>query len=208
MAVADQKLSPAGPKARTMTEGDLWFFDRFARPYAWFMPKAALEPLEHGLAAARRPIERVVDLAGGQGRGAAMIEAPDRLVIDAAGGMVRRVPAGIGAVQGDARAVPLRDETADAVLIVDALHHLPAPEVVLDEVLRVLRPGGVVVVREFDRGTLRGRLVEAIEHLVGFESTFFTADELATRLDAAGFDARVTDLGFTCTVVGTKPGSP
>lgn len=191
-----------------MAEGDLWFFERFARPYAWFMPRAAPAPLERGLAAARRPVERVVDLGGGPGRAAAMIEAPDRLVIDAAGGMVRRVPAGIGAVQGDARAVPLRDDTVDAVLIVDALHHLPDRGVVIDEVRRILRPGGVVVVRDFDRETLRGRLVEAVEHLVGFESTFLTAEELADRLEAAGFDARVTDHGFACTVVGTKPGSP
>lgn len=191
-----------------MTAGDLWYFERFARPYAWFMPRADSAPLCRGLERAQRPVGRLVDLAGGTGRAASAVAVPHRLVVDAAAGMLRRVPAEISAVRGDARAIPLADETADAVVIVDALHHLPDPDRVFEEVHRVLRPGGVLVVREFDRGTVRGRLLAAAEHLVGMQSTFFTASALADRLEAAGYEATVIDRGFACTVAGVKPGGP
>jgi len=191
-----------------MPTGDLWYFEHFARPYAWFMPRADPAPLRRGLELARGPVERLVDLAGGTGRAAGAVEASERLVVDAAAGMLRRVPADIGAVRGDARTIPLEADTADAVLVVDALHHLPDPDAVFADVLRVLRPGGVLVVREFDRGTVRGRLLAALEHLVGMQSTFFTADELAERLEATGYEAAVVDRGFACTVAGVKPGGP
>lgn len=191
-----------------MPSGDLWFFERFARPYELSMPRADPEPLRRGLSLARRPVDRVVDVAGGTGRAIRAVEAPERVVVDAAAGMLGAVPGGIVPVRGDASKLPLRPTTVDAVLIVDALHHLPRTDAVVDEAMRVLRPGGVLVVREFDGGTLRGRLVEFVEHAVGFDSTFFTADELAQRLEGAGFDARVTDRGFGCTVVGLKPGTP
>lgn len=190
-----------------MPGGDLWFFERFARPYRLLMPRADPQPIARALSLARRPVDRVVDVAGGTGRAVRAIDAPDRLVVDAAGGMLREVPGGIEPVRGDATRLPLRDETADAVLIADALHHLPRTDSVVDEAMRVLRPGGALVVREFDRGTVRGRLVEATEHVVGFESAFFTADGLARLLGDAGFESHVTDRGFACTVVGVKPGS-
>jgi len=191
-----------------MASGDLWFFERFARPYELLSPVAEARPLQAGLAHARRPVERVVDVAGGTGRAVRALDVPERVVVDAAAGMLREVPPEVGAVRGDASRLPVRDESADAVLIVDALHHLPRARNVLAEAYRVLRPGGVLVVREFDRRTLRGRLVERVEHLVGFESTFYSANSLATGLAEAGFSARVTDHGFDCTVVGVKPGSP
>ena len=191
-----------------MPSGDRWFFERFARPYELIMPPADPAPLRRALSQAKRPIERVVDVAGGPGRAVRAIDAPERVVVDGAAGMVRQVPDGIAAVQGDASRLPLRSEAADAVLVVDALHHLPRTDAVVSEAVRVLRPGGVLVIREFDRGTLRGRFLAVGEHLVGFDSTFFTADELAERLSDAGFEAHVADRGFDCTVVGVKPGSP
>lgn len=191
-----------------MPSGDLWFFERFARPYELFMPPADPAVVERALGLARRPVDRVVDVAGGPGRAARAVDAPERVVVDAAAGMLRRVPHGMAAVRGDASRLPLRSEAADAVLVVDALHHLPRTDAVVSEAERVLRPGGVLVIREFDRGTLRGRFLAVGERLIGFDSTFFTADELAERLADAGFEAHVTDRGFDCTVVGVKPGSP
>lgn len=190
-----------------MPAGDRWFFERFARPYALLMPRADAEPLERALAAADRPVERVVDVAGGTGRGVAALEVPDRLVVDAAAGMLRRVPPGMAAIGGDAARLPLRSDAVDAVLVVDALHHLPDAEAALSEARRVLRPGGVVVVPEFDPETVRGRLVEVVEHAVGFESTFRPVGAIADLVGAAGFDAVVTDRGFSCTVVGVVPGA-
>jgi SAM-dependent methyltransferase len=45
-------------------------------------------------------------------------------------------------VQGDAAALPWKERTFSAVTCMDAFAFFPAPERVLAEVLRVLRPGG------------------------------------------------------------------
>jgi SAM-dependent methyltransferase len=46
----------------------------------------------------------------------------------------------------DAHAIPLRSESIDAVLCVSVLMYCENPFVVLDEMLRILKPGGVIYV--------------------------------------------------------------
>ena len=48
-------------------------------------------------------------------------------------------------VKADAHSMPFRDETCDCVLATEILEHLKEPEKFIDEVYRVLQPGGVVV---------------------------------------------------------------
>jgi demethylmenaquinone methyltransferase/2-methoxy-6-polyprenyl-1,4-benzoquinol methylase len=67
---------------------------------------------------------------------------------------------------------------------------------------RALRPGGVLVIREFDPTTLRGRGVVLGERVVGFDSQFWSPAELRDLLAAAGFEARVVEGGFGYTVAG------
>lgn len=189
-----------------MPPGDRWFFERVARVYDLVMPRADAAAIREGLALADGPVERVLDIGGGTGRAARAVDAPERVVIDATPGMLRRVPPGIGRVLGSATTLPVGEGAADAVVIVDALHHLPRHHRVLAEAYRVLRPGGALVVREFNRATIRGRLLEAAEHAIRMESTFRTADALHARLSVAGFESvSVLDGGFSCTVAGRKP---
>ena len=192
-----------------MAPGDRWFFDRVARAYDLVMPAASERAIADGLALAEGPVERVVDVGGGTGRAARAVDAPHRVVVDATPAMLRRVPAGVGRVLASATDLPVADGSVDAVLIVDALHHLPAHHRVLAQAYGALRPGGVLVVREFNRATLRGRLLEAAEHAIRLESTFLTAEGLRDRVSAAGFrGASVLEGGFACTVAGRKPGRP
>ena len=190
--------------------GDVRFFDRVADLYDLVMPVARIGPLRDGFAFADRRIERVVDLAGGTGRAAdGLADAGfDPIVVDISAGMLRRArKAGHDTVRGDAGSLPLRDDAADAAVIVDALHHLPDPEAALASARAVLRPGGVVVVQEFGPRTIRGRALFAAERLVGFDSTFWTPDELCTLLSTAGFEARIVREGFEYVVVGRVPRS-
>jgi demethylmenaquinone methyltransferase/2-methoxy-6-polyprenyl-1,4-benzoquinol methylase len=186
---------------------DVSLFDRFARAYDAAMIPADGDRLAAGLAYAHRPVERVVDVGGGTGRGARAVEAAEQLVVDAAPGMLRRVPAGIDRVAGDATRLPLRADSADAVLIVDALHHMPDHAAVLAEAARVLRPGGVLVVREFDPTTLRGLALDIAEALVGFGSTFRQPDDLARLARRAGLEVAIPDRGFGYSLVGVLPES-
>jgi demethylmenaquinone methyltransferase/2-methoxy-6-polyprenyl-1,4-benzoquinol methylase len=190
--------------------GDVRFFDRVADLYDLVMPSATIGPLRDGFAFADRRIERVVDLAGGTGRAANGLAAAgfDPLVVDISPGMLRRArEAGHDAVRGDAGSLPLRDDAVDAVVVVDALHHLPDPETALAAARAVLRPGGVVVVQEFGPWTARGKALGALERFVGFDSTFWPPAELCALLSAAGFEARIVREGFEYVVVGRVPRS-
>jgi demethylmenaquinone methyltransferase/2-methoxy-6-polyprenyl-1,4-benzoquinol methylase len=185
------------------TPGDIALFDRFARLYGALMPAANDRPLRAGLALAERDVERVLDVGGGTGRAARAIDAPVRVVVDPSAGMLAGArAAGLDCVRADGAALPIPAASVDAVVIVDALHHVADQTGLLGEAQRVLRPGGVLVVREFDRATLLGRALVAAEHLVGFDSQFFTPEELAARVERAGLDAAVPDRGFGFTAVG------
>jgi demethylmenaquinone methyltransferase/2-methoxy-6-polyprenyl-1,4-benzoquinol methylase len=192
--------------------GDVRFFDRVARLYDRLAPATDPEPLWGGLARADRPIERVLDLAGGTGRAARAIaspvgdaRSPETVVVDASRAMLAYAAGhGTPAVQGDAGRLPLRDGSVDAAVVLDALHHLPDQAAALAEVARILRPGGVLVIREFDPLTLRGRALVAAEDAVGFRSTFRGPDGWAAALGDAGLAPTVLDRGFAFTVLGKK----
>jgi ubiquinone/menaquinone biosynthesis C-methylase UbiE len=58
---------------------------------------------------------------------------------------------GIDAHVASACALPFSDATFDAALMVDSIHHIDQPRLALAEALRVLRPGGRLVVFEPNR---------------------------------------------------------
>ncbi|MEF8851177.1 MAG: methyltransferase domain-containing protein [Haloarculaceae archaeon] len=187
-----------------MALGDVSPFHRFARFYDLGMWRADRATLEAGLAVADRPVERVLDVGGGTGRASRALTDYETVVVDAARGMLARArETGLATVQGDAAALPVHDGSADAVLVVDALHHMADPDGVFAAAGRALRPGGVLVVREFDPTTLRGRGLVLGERVVGFDSQFWPPAELRDRLAAAGFEATVVEGGFGYTVAGT-----
>ncbi|MGM0590287.1 MAG: class I SAM-dependent methyltransferase [Halobacteriota archaeon] len=190
--------------------GDVRFFDRFATLYDFFMPAAKAETLRAGLSLADRPVERVLDVGGGTGRATVTLDADERVVVDVARGMLRRAQRrarGLDCVQGDATRLPVADESVDAVVVVDAFHHMPNQSVVIDEAARVLAPGGALVIREFNPATLLGRGLVLAERVVGFDSTFYTPETLASAVGERGLDPAVVDTGFGYTVVGVKRSS-
>lgn len=186
--------------------GDVRFFDRVAPLYDLVMPPASGEALAAGFDRAKRPIEQLLDLGGGSGRAAAAIAGPETTVVDASVPMLTRARTGRGlsAVAGDAGQLPIRDDAVDAAMVVDALHHLPDRTTTLREAARVLAPGGVLVVQEFDPTHPLGRALEVAEHAIGMRSTFVAPDELADELFAVGFTPTVIDRGFSYTVAGVR----
>ncbi|MFB6256558.1 MAG: class I SAM-dependent methyltransferase [Haloplanus sp.] len=192
--------------------GDVRFFDRVARLYDRFAPATDSEPIWGGLARADRPVERVLDLAGGTGRAAravatpvGRIRSPETFVVDASRAMVDHAAGrGTPVVRGDAGRLPLRNGIVDAVVVLDALHHLPEQDTALAEAARVLRSGGVLVIREFDPRTLRGRALVAAERAVGFQSTFRGPEEWAAACERVGLSPSVLGRGFAFTVVAKK----
>jgi len=186
--------------------GDVAFFDRVAPLYDRVMPPADAGALAAGLDHATRPIGRLLDVGGGSGRAAAALTGPEITVVDASVEMLSRARStrGLSGIAGDAGRLPVRSDAVDAVVVVDAFHHLPDQTAALAEAARALAPGGALVVREFDPTHPLGRLLVAAEHAIGMGSRFRTPDDLAAAMDGVGLDPRIVDRGFGYTVAGVR----
>ena len=94
----------------------------------------------------------VLDVGAGPGLDAARTGA---IGVDLSIAMAKRARArGALVAVGDAHRLPLRDASLGAVRADRVLQHLDEPEVALHEMIRVLRPGGVLVVADPDQETL------------------------------------------------------
>ena len=91
--------------------------------------------------------------------------------------------AGVSLRIGELDHLPLRDGEADFACINLVLHHLSHPEAAIREMARVLRPGGVVLVTDFDR-----HQDETMRNVYGDRWLGFTREELTTALKAAGLE--------------------
>lgn len=112
-------------------------------------------------------------------------------------------------VQGDAMALPFEDGSFDVVSIAFGIRNVSDPPRALAEFRRVLRPGGRLVVLEFDKPRLApirwassfytdrvmpltatlisGDRSGAYRYLPRSVATFYTREEMALAIEAAGF---------------------
>lgn len=100
------------------------------------------------------PGMRVLDLGAGTGTSAAEYyeDGADVVACDLSAGMIaegkRRYPY-LEFVQGDATALPFEDNSFDASTISFALRNVQGTDKALQEMLRVTKPGGHVIICEF-----------------------------------------------------------
>ncbi len=78
------------------------------------------------------------------------------------------------------------DDIADAVISNSLLHHLPEPALGLDEAVRVLRPGGLLFIRDL----VRPSSAEQVEELVKLHSE--GENDIARQLLRQSFHAALT----------------
>ncbi|MBR2571227.1 MAG: class I SAM-dependent methyltransferase [Clostridia bacterium] len=120
--------------------------------------------------------KEVLEIAAGPGLLSRHVApAAKRMVAtDYSDGMIREAmkgerPGNLTFEVADAVSLPYADGSFDAVLIANALHVMPEPEKALQEIGRVLRPGGVLIAPNFveHRGGFVSRLWSGILKLAG-----------------------------------------
>jgi demethylmenaquinone methyltransferase/2-methoxy-6-polyprenyl-1,4-benzoquinol methylase len=101
--------------------------------------------------------------------------------------------------------LPFPDESFERVLVVDALHHFAHQAGAISELLRVLKPGGRLVIEEPDINRFAVKLVALAEKLALMGSHFYTPQEIRAMVAAHGVMAHVeTDGNFAAWIVADK----
>jgi SAM-dependent methyltransferase len=148
--------------------------------------------------------ERLLDLGCGGGRHAFQAARLGARVIalDAGADEVRQVRSTLGAmvsegeaveagvVQGDALALPFPDETFDRVIVSEVLEHIPDDRGAMDELARVLRPGGTmaVTVPRFGPEMINWSLSNDYHDVPGGHIRIYRRSALLGRLRRSGLE--------------------
>lgn len=137
----------------------------------------------------------ILDAGGGTGRVASTLqELTWRLVVlDESAGMLREARGkGLIAVLGAAEALPFRAHAFPRALMVDAFHHLRDQERSAADLVRVLAPGGRLVVLEPDIRDWRVKLTALGEKLLLMRSRFRSVQAVKRIFWATGAQVEVS----------------
>ncbi len=136
----------------------------------------------------------VLDLGGGTGQVALALEGlvDPVVILDESVGMLRQARLkGLPAVRGEAEQLPFASGAFARILVVDSFHHLRDQRKTAAELLRVLAPGGRLVVEEGNVELTPVRLIALAEKLLLMRSRFFPPQALLAMFEVAGGRVRL-----------------
>ena len=126
---------------------------------------------------------RLLDIGGGTGRVAsALLNDVDEFVsADVSMGMLRQAPrSALKPVCAHSESLPFPDNFFERVIMVDALHHVIDQPASAREMLRVLKPGGRIIIEEPDINTFAVKLIALAEKLLLMRSHFLAPAQIAS----------------------------
>jgi ubiquinone/menaquinone biosynthesis C-methylase UbiE len=95
---------------------------------------------------------------------------------------------------GEAEWLPISDETVDYVFANMFLHHVESPSAAIKEMVRILKPGGMMVITDLDEHSFVFLKTEHHDRWMGFKR-----EEIKKWLEEAGLrNVRVDCVGENC----------
>jgi ubiquinone/menaquinone biosynthesis C-methylase UbiE len=177
-------------------------FDLIAPIYA----RARYHAVERMRDIAGLPVQgRLLDLGGGTGRVALALrrEVDEIVVTDISMGMLKKAPRStLEPACCSSEDLPFPDDSFERVILVDALHHVLDQAVTAREMLRVLKPGGLLVIEEPDIRTFGVKLIALAEKLLLMRSHFLPPDQIAALFPSAS--TRIVTENSTAWIVVEK----
>lgn len=151
----------------------------------------------------------ILDVAGGTGRVAQHVTAlgASTVITDISIPMLRQSvqKKEIFPAQALAESLPFADNVFSRVVMVDALHHVLDQAATVREMVRVLCPGGRLIIEEPDIRSLYVKLIAAAEKLLLMRSHFLTGEQISGLLLPLSKSISVQRNGHTVWVILEKP---
>ena len=139
---------------------------------------------------------RLLDIGGGTGRVASAIRdfVDDIVIADVSFGMLSHSPrTDFRPVCGASETLPFADSSFERVIMVDALHHVIDHAHSANEMFRVLKPGGVLVIEEPDIRTFGVKLIAIAEKLLLMRSHFLAPDAISKLFEVGEKNIKSAD---------------
>jgi len=176
-------------------------FSLIAPIYNRFDGYASLEVMLH---LASLPVEgRLLDVGGGTGRVAYVLRpyVHQVIVADASRAMLRYAAGGRGLQAGVAlsECLPFPNASFERIIMVDALHHVADPSRTARELLRLLKPGGRIVIEEPNIHKGPVKMIALAEKGLGMRSHFLAPFRIAALFSPARTE--ITERGLMAWVV-------
>ncbi|NJC99048.1 MAG: methyltransferase type 11 [Anaerolineales bacterium] len=130
---------------------------------------------------------RLLDIGGGTGRVASALlkDVDEVLVADVSMGMLKQThPATLKPVCSHSEFLPFPSDSFERVIMVDALHHVIDQPASAREMLRVLKPGGRIIIEEPDINSFGVKLIALAEKLLLMRSHFLAPLRIASLFPA------------------------
>lgn len=125
---------------------------------------------------------RLLDVGGGTGRVASVVrDLVDEVIIaDVSIGMLKQTPRStLQPVCAFSESLPFPSDSFERILMVDALHHVVDQPSTADEMFRVLKPGGRIIIEEPDIRSFGVKLIALVEKLLLMRSHFLSPPQIA-----------------------------
>ena len=165
-------------------------YERFIRPpdAGWLRELCAFAPGQ-----------RLLDVGGGTGRVSQHFreDVASVCILDVSVGMLQEALAkgGVCAGSGAVEHLPFRDGAFERIIAIDSFHHFRDHRRAAGELLRVLAPGGRLVIEEPDVRQFRVKLVALGETLTLMRSHFYPPNDLRRFFDVPGVQLTLRESG-------------
>ncbi len=139
----------------------------------------------------------LLDVGGGTGRVSSAIRdlIDDVVIADVSLGMLKqtRFSSSLRSVCGASESLPFPDDSFERVIMVDALHHVINHAQSAHEMLRVLKPGGILVIEEPDIRTFGVKLIALAEKMLLMRSHFLAPEQIVKLIENVDKKIRYKD---------------
>jgi len=155
--------------------------------------------------------ERLIDIGCGPGAFLSLVQErfPDIQLnaLDISEEMIRETASRLSdtasVTVGDSENMPLESSQYQAVTCNMSIHHYPDPQRALDEMYRILVPGGHLLLNDMDCiAPVRAAANFIFPHLPGGDVRMYSRDEILSMLEISGFHEinyrKISPFSFLC----------